>query len=210
MQCVFLAAGRGSRMKELTETMPKPMLPVAGKPLLQHKLEALPQEIDEVIMVVGYFGHVVQQHFGGEFEGKRILYVEQENPVGGTADALKKAEPLLKDRFLVMNGDNLYGTKDMAACAQYAWAVGVQEREHVATGRVVVDDEMYVTDIAENSAHGGEKGYANTALYSLDMRIFEYALAPKAPGANELGLPQTMLQALPRIKIKAVPEILRN
>ena len=98
-------------MKELTETMPKPMLPVAGKPLLQHKLEALPQEIDEVIMVVGYFGHVVQQHFGGEFEGKRILYVEQENPVGGTADALKKAELLLKDRFLVMNGDNLYGAK---------------------------------------------------------------------------------------------------
>ncbi len=204
MQAVILAAGRGTRMGTLTEAMPKPMLQVAGRSLLEHKFEVLPEAVDEVILVVGYMGHIVQQFFGGEFAGKRILYMLQENPTGGTAEALWLAKDILKDKFLVMNGDNLYGAEDIAACTAYDWAVLVQERGHVSSGRVVVKNGL-VRDIAENSGHKGEKGYANTGLYALDMRIFDYPPAPKAPGSEELGLPQTMIQAVNDIDIHAVP-----
>ncbi|KKQ79283.1 MAG: hypothetical protein UT03_C0063G0001, partial [Candidatus Moranbacteria bacterium GW2011_GWD2_38_7] len=64
MQIVILAAGRGTRMKDLTDNVPKPMLQINGKPILAYKLEALPEEIDEVIFVVGYFGNQIQQYFG--------------------------------------------------------------------------------------------------------------------------------------------------
>ncbi len=204
MQAVIFAAGRGTRMGHLTDECPKPMLEVAGKPLLEYKFESLPEEVDEVIIVVSYCGHVVQKYFGGEFNGKRVLYVEQESPTGGTAQALWAARDILKDSFFVMNGDNLYGKDDLLACLSYEWAAVVQEREHIATGRVIVENGI-VRDMVENSGHHGEKGYANTGLYKLDTRIFNYTPVPKAPGSDELGLPQTMMQAVNDIEIHAVP-----
>lgn len=203
MQAVLFAAGRGSRMGQLTDSVPKPMLEVGGKPLLQHKIEALPSVIDEVIIVVGYHGHVVQKYFGGEFGGRRILYVEQENPTGGTAEALWKAKEILHDEFLVMNGDNIYSREDMQALINTPdWSAAVQEMESIATARTVIEGG-FVKDIVENA--GGQPGFANIGLYKLDTRIFNYTPVPKAPGSTELGLPQTMLTAANDINIHAVP-----
>lgn len=206
MQAVILAAGRGSRMGELTETAPKPMLTVAGKTLIEHKLEALPEEVQEVILVVGYMGGVIQQYFGGFYKDKKIFYVEQENPAGGTAEAVWLCRELLHDRFLVMNGDNIYAADDIRACAGTPdWAVLIKEGESVRTGRVLVNDDGCVTGIAENSEHAGEVGNSNTGLYSLDMRVFDYPPIPKAEGSTELGLPQTIVQAVGKVAIHAVP-----
>ncbi len=189
-------------MGSLTDACPKPMLEVQGKPLLHYKFVALPDEIDEVIIVVSYFGHIVQQYFGGEYMGKRVLYVEQDSPTGGTANALMQAQTILKDSFLVMNGDNLYARADMEAAMRAPdWAVVVKEVEHIATGRVIVENGL-VTSIAENAA--GARGYANIALYKLDMRIFDYKPVPKAEGSTELGLPQTMMTAVGDIPIHAI------
>ncbi|MEK7093303.1 MAG: nucleotidyltransferase family protein [Patescibacteria group bacterium] len=204
MQAVILAAGRGTRMGALTDSTPKPMLQVAGKTLLEHKFDALPADVDEIIMVVGHMGGVIQSHFGGSYGNKRILYVEQENPQGGTAEALWLARDFLHDKFFVMNGDNIYGAEDMVECAKYEWAVLVQKRDEVRTGAVLVDEKRLVRGIAENSEHEGKEGYANTALYVLDMRVFNYPPIPKAAGSTELGLPQTMIQAAKDIPIQAV------
>jgi len=205
MQAVILAAGRGSRMGKLTDTLPKPLLPVAGKSLLEHKFDTLPEEIDEVILVVGYLGSVIHDRFGGIYKNKHLFYVEQENPTGGTADALWQAKEVLNDPFLVMNGDNLYAQEDIMTCAKAKdWAVLVQKRDSIRTGRVVVDHKGLVTDILENSAHKGEGGFASTGLYTLDTRIFKYPQVPKAPGSSELGLPQTMIQAAKQIPIHAI------
>jgi bifunctional UDP-N-acetylglucosamine pyrophosphorylase/glucosamine-1-phosphate N-acetyltransferase len=206
MQAVILAAGRGSRMGKLTEASPKPMLEVTGKTLIEHKLDALPKEVDEIILVVGYMGSVVQQYFGGFYKDKKIFYVEQENPAGGTAEAVWLCRELLHDRFLVMNGDNIYGSEDIRACADSPdWAVLVKENQRIRTGRVLVNDGGCVTGIAENSEHDGEIGNANTGLYALDTRLFEYQPIPKAPGSAELGLPQTMMQAVGQVDIHAIP-----
>ncbi len=206
MQAVILAAGRGTRMGELTESTPKVLLEVAGKTLLEHKLDALPYDVDEVVIVVSYLGGTIHDRFGGVYGDKRILYVEQNSSTGGTADALWQARSILRNKFLVMNGDNIYAKEDITKCVAYDdWTVLVYKKEKVMTGRVVVDKKGMVADILENSAHGGEAGYANTALYVLDTRIFDYPPAPKAAGSKELGLPQTMIQAVKTIPIHAVP-----
>lgn len=207
MQAVILAAGRGTRMKELTAGTPKSMLKVGPRTLLDYKFDALTDFADEIIIVVGYLGSVIHDHYGPDYFGKiRLLYVEQEDPVAGTADALWRAKDVLKDRFLVMNGDNLYAREDIAKIAQQKnWAVLVQKLDHIETGRVLVDGKNHVTGIEENSEHDKDGGWANTGLYLLDRRIFNYRPVPKAAGSKELGLPQTMMTAARDVTISAVP-----
>lgn len=191
-------------MGALTENMPKPMLQVAGKTLIEHKLDILPNDIDEVVIVVGYLGSVVHNHFGGVHKDKRILYVEQENPVGGTADALWQAKDILHDRFLVLNGDDLYGREDIIRCTTHPddWVFLVEEAEDTSTkGKVVLDEEGHVTDIQEGGTHEGGPGLLNTGACVLDTRIFEHAQVPKAPGSTETGLPQTALVAAREIPV---------
>ncbi len=191
-------------MRELGESTPKVMLEVAGKPLLQHKLDALPDVVDEVVIVVGYLGGVIQRYFGGEYNGRRILYAEQENPTGGTAEALWKAQGILDKKFIAMNGDDLYAAKDIESCMQYEWAMLVQERDPLCTGGKVITDAHHRIRSIEEGTHRG-KGFINAGLYVLDTRFFKLPMVPKAPGSAEYGLPQTMMQAARDIHITAVP-----
>lgn len=112
MQAVILAAGVGIRMRPLTETVPKPLLKVAGKPLIEYTLAALPNEIDEVIIVIGYLGEQIIKHFGESFDGKKIRYVKQKN-LEGTARALFEAREFITDRFLVLMSDDIYSKNDI-------------------------------------------------------------------------------------------------
>ncbi|HVM73289.1 MAG TPA: nucleotidyltransferase family protein [Candidatus Paceibacterota bacterium] len=207
MQAVILAAGRGTRMGALTEDTPKPLLRINGRPILEHILDALPDEIDEVIIVVGYLGSLIQKHFGGLYKkGTRILYVEQ-NVLNGTAGALWSAKDLLKDKFLVMNGDDICRADDMQACASSPdWALLVQDVEEVGSSSlVVVDERGCVTDILEKEVHKGGTGLANTAnFFLLDTRVFSYNPVYR-PGSNtEFGLPQTVVQAAKDIPIHPI------
>src|SRR6185436_6930605 len=124
-------------MKELTEATPKSMLKVKGKPLLEYKLDAFPKEVDEVIIVVNYLADVIKKHFGDEYEGRKIYYVEQESPTAGTADAVWCAKPHITGKFFAMNGDNIYAPEDMKKCLAYDWAVLVVKDIPVRTGAVI-------------------------------------------------------------------------
>lgn len=120
MQALILAGGKGTRLRPLTATVPKPMIPVGGKPILEHILEALPSIIDEVIIVIGAGrrGQQIRTHFQEEYNGLRIQYVQQRKP-RGTAHALSCAKEIItSERFLLLNGDDLYGKKDLAAVAR--------------------------------------------------------------------------------------------
>ena len=106
MQAFILAAGEGTRMRPLTANIPKPLLPVAGKPFLVHTLEALRANgIGEVTILTGWRGKRIREYFGhGERHGVHIDYAEQEER-RGTADAIGHAEPHMKGDFLAVNGD---------------------------------------------------------------------------------------------------------
>ncbi len=197
MQAVILAAGRGTRMGKLTERMPKPLLEVAGKTLLEYKLDALPDEIDEVFIVIGYLGHMIRERFGGAHEGKLIRYVEQKNPVGGTADALWQARPFLAGRFIVLPSDDIFEKKDVMRCLEQkdGWAVLVQEVPELhAAGKVEIGADSRIAAVYEGD-HGTEPGLASTSTFVLDTRLFECPLVPKSAESTEYGLPQTAIEA---------------
>jgi NDP-sugar pyrophosphorylase family protein len=196
MQAVILAAGRGTRMGKLTETLPKPMLPMNGKTLLEHKFDALPEEVHEIILIVGYLQETISAKFGDSYNGKKLIYIEQENIVGGTMDALMQAKDVLTEKFLVMMGDDLYSKEDIAAIIAHDWAVLVQRVPDTGGGgKVVYGSDGHVIDIIESGGHAGGEGGINTNMWVLDPRIFAYPSVPKAPGSSELGLPQTVLAA---------------
>lgn len=195
MQVVILASGRGTRMGALTNSLPKPMLRVAGKNLIERKLDVLPTGIDEVILVVGYLGNTIRDYFGSTYRGIPIRYVEQLD-LSGTGRAVWCAREHLNDRFLVLMGDDLYSTQDIELCvAQPDWVVLVERTEHMAAGGSVVIDGNNCAVGIEEGDHTGKPGVMNTNMFVLDPRVFEQPLVPKAAGSEEYGLPQTVLAA---------------
>jgi NDP-sugar pyrophosphorylase family protein len=192
MQAVILAAGRGTRMGDLTTEIPKPMLTVHGKTLLEHKFDMLPPEIHEIILVVGYHETVIRSHFGDSYKGRRIQYVVQEN-LNGTGGALLCAQPLLTERFIVMMGDDLYSADDVRACvAQDDWSILVEETDHMAAGGKMIEEDGKIVAIEEGD-HRGTPGLMNTNMIVLDPRLFDYPMVPKATGSDEYGLPQSVV-----------------
>lgn len=210
MQAVILAAGRGTRMTELTGEVPKPMLPVAGRPLLEYKIDALPDEIEEVILVIGYQGGVVQKHFGERYGNKRILYAEQKK-LDGTAGALWVASPLLHDRFLVMMGDDIYAKEDVLTCVAKTdnWLLLVQQLPEMhRAGSVQIGADGYIAGIIESDREDearGESGIASTNMYVLDTRVFSCPMVPKHAGSLEFGLPQTVVAAAKQLGVSLEP-----
>lgn len=203
MQAVILAAGRGTRMGELTLSVPKPMLVVDGKSLLEHKLDALPPEITEIIFIVNYFSDTIRKHFGDTYNGLSIRYVEQKE-LNGTGGALWAAKDILKDHFIVMNGDDLYTRTDIANCIKHEWAVLVLKvAELGSAANVVLNSAGTIQEIIEKEKHSGGPGLSNAGLYVLDTRIFTYPLV-KRPKSEEYGLPQTIVQAASDIPIYPV------
>ncbi len=114
MKAVILAAGEGNRMRPLTYTRPKVMLPIANKPILEHLLiEAGKAGIREFIFIVGYHDEQVRDYFGGGDKwGVSIDYCTQRKQLG-TADALTMVEGLVDGNFLMINGDIIVSQKDI-------------------------------------------------------------------------------------------------
>lgn len=210
MQAVILAAGRGTRMDELTIAMPKPMLPVAGKPLLEYKIDALPDQFDEVILIVRYLKEVIKHHFGEKYGGKKIRYVEQRE-LNGTAGALWAAKEMLENRFLVMMGDDIYMREDIEQCIanENVWSLLVQQLPEMhRAGSVQLNAEGRIAQIIESSAETPDRlgpGIASTNLYCIDTRLFSCPLLPKHEGSLEYGLPQTTVNAAHLLGINFEP-----
>jgi NDP-sugar pyrophosphorylase family protein len=111
MKAVIFAAGLGTRLRPLTDTLPKPMIEVGGKPILRHTLEALPSAVTEAIIVIGYKGEAIRAHLSDA--SLPVRFVEQAELLG-TYDALMSAHPHLDDApFLALNGDDLYAKADL-------------------------------------------------------------------------------------------------
>lgn len=184
MKAIILAAGEGSRMRPLTYTRPKIMLPIANKPIVEHLLsEAVAAGIREFIFVVGYRDEQVRSYFGsGERWGVSISYSTQRKQLG-TADALKMAENLVDGKFLMINGDVIVSRDDIRGLTQKTVnTISVIEVEDtVGLGVVEVNPEGEVVRIYEKMAAPPVKT-ANAGLYLFTPEIFDaVAQTPKSP-----------------------------
>jgi mannose-1-phosphate guanylyltransferase len=107
MKAVILSGGLGTRLRPLTLTRPKPLLPLLNKPMVDHIVDRLPPEVDEVIMAANYLIDQLRDHFQNRAESGRgpLVRVVDEPEPRGTGGAVKNAEKYLDDSFYVFNGD---------------------------------------------------------------------------------------------------------
>ncbi len=172
-QAVILAAGEGTRMHPLTYTRPKVMLPIANKPILEHLLmEMKLAGVCRFIFVVGYHEEIVREYFAdGKSWNVEVEYASQRN-LSGTADALRTAEGLIEEDFLMVNGDAIIGFQDITRLGQQAGnALSLIELEDVSGLGVVEVKENRITRIHEKSATPPSK-LANAGLYRFTPEIF--------------------------------------
>ncbi len=141
MQAVILVGGEGTRLRPLTSTVPKPVVPLVDRPFIAFMLEWLHRHgVDDVVMSCGFLATAVRNVLGdGSQYGLRLRFIEEPEPLG-TAGALKYAEDLLDERFLMLNGDVL---TDIDLTAQIA--------QHDATGAV---GTLALVPVADPSAYG--------------------------------------------------------
>lgn len=174
MQCIILAAGKGTRLRPLTEDTPKPLIQVGGKPLLKHIVEILPSAIDELIIVVGYLGGQIKEYCGEEFLGKKVRYVEQIEQKG-TGHALWLCKDLVKGRFLYMFADDIHGRKDIVRATSYTRSMLTLSTETPERfGIVVRSPDGTLSEFVEKPEHP-PSNLASTGVFVLDEHIFEFA-----------------------------------
>jgi bifunctional UDP-N-acetylglucosamine pyrophosphorylase/glucosamine-1-phosphate N-acetyltransferase len=178
MQTVILAAGEGTRMRPLTETVPKPMLPVADRPLCAHTADAAVEAgASELIFVVGYEADAVREYFDDEYRGVPVSFAVQREQ-RGTADAVRAARDRLDGPFAVLNGDNIYDPESVADLFEAAPSIAAIEVETPENYGVLSTDEAgeRVTGIVEKPddppstlANAGAYAFPEAAIEWLDV-----------------------------------------
>ncbi|OHA18419.1 MAG: hypothetical protein A2664_00545 [Candidatus Taylorbacteria bacterium RIFCSPHIGHO2_01_FULL_46_22b] len=206
MKAVILAAGEGKRLRPLTDKIPKPLVHLAGKPLLEHLFEALPPEVDEVILVLGYRGEQIQAHFGEKFGRFKLSYIFQEKR-DGTARALALCKDSLGgERFLSLYADDLNGAKDLEELLKHPLSVLVKEVEQPEKfGVVTLNKNGQVADIVEKPKVP-PSNLVVTGPAVLDGRIFSYE--PPQHENGEYYLAEAIGQLVKDHPVVAVPQSL--
>jgi mannose-1-phosphate guanylyltransferase/phosphomannomutase len=183
MKAVVMAGGEGSRLRPLTISRPKPMVPIVGRPVAEHILNLLKEHgITDVIMTVQYLASNIEDYFGdGAQFGMRIRYSREESPLG-TAGSVKNAESWLRDEpFLVISGDALtdYNLSKIIEFHREKQAMATLTLAHVANpleyGVIITDDEGHITQFLEKPSWAQVfSDTINTGIYMLDPKIFDY------------------------------------
>ena len=201
-----MCAGLGTRMRPLTDTMPKPLVPILGKGTLERILEILPEAITRVIIVEHYLGEQIKEKIGTASHGRPIVYVHQDplDGSGGTVRHTKEHVPDLSDRFLVINGDDLYAAEDLAKLVQVPF--GLLILEMIAPRDI---DVCRVEDgkvVGFSSVQKGEPGIINIGAYLFDHRWFN-TTPTLVPGKTvEYSLPHVIPELVAKgVEIIAIP-----
>lgn len=187
MQCVILAAGKGTRLRPLTEHTPKPLVTVGGKTLLDHIVEALPSAVKELIIVTGYLEAQIRDYCGTEFHGRKVTYVHQAEQ-NGPAKALWLCKDLLKGRFLLMFGDDIHGKNDLARASSYSRSMlAITSETPERFGVIVRNADGTLAKMVEKPAEP-PSNLVSTGPMVLDTDIFNFE--PAAPINGEFFLPE--------------------
>lgn len=201
MYSVILAAGLGTRMEELTEDCPKPMLKIKDRPKLAYSIEMLPDEVTDVVLVVGYLKEQIIEFFGDEFDGKKIHYVEQD-VLNGTAGSVHLVKNIVKDNFLVIMGDDLYDKKDLERLMKYDQSLLAYETDSASQfGLVEIDEDNNLFNVVERP-HDKKDGLVNTGAYMISQKYFDTPMVKISE--KEYGLPQTLVSMHPEVKTKVI------
>ncbi len=183
-QAVILAAGNGVRLWPLTVTRPKPFLPVLGRSILERKIDMLSDFVEEVVLIVGSNKKEIKNALGDRYNGLDIRYVVQEERLG-TGHALQCAERILKDRFLVLNGDDIYGQVGIEnALKTFPCILAKKVRDISQYGAVLVDKNLVKGLVEKPETEVSQ--WANIGVYHLPKKVLEQEIGVSKRGEYEI------------------------
>jgi len=186
--------------------MPVALAGQTGRPILEYTLTSLPSSVKEVIIVIGYLGEQIKNRFGNSFGKLYIRYAEAKE-LNGTGGAVWTAKPYLKNKFLVLNGDDIYSRTELESLIKNTpWSAGL--------AKAIPPGSKYLTFELDNKGrilgarYPNEKEMKNgilisTGAFLLDKDIFKYKLVPIGEG-KEYGLPQTILKGIKKHPTRGV------
>jgi mannose-1-phosphate guanylyltransferase/phosphomannomutase len=182
MKAVVMAGGEGTRLRPLTSNQPKPMVPIVGKPCMEHILELLGRHgFDDVIVTLAFMPQAIRSYFGdGESLGLSIGYSVEESPLG-TAGSVRLASGKLDDTVLVISGDALCDI-DLAQLVEFhkergsAVTIGLKAVENpLEFGIVVTDEDGRIERFLEKPSWGQVfSDTINTGIYVLEPEVLKH------------------------------------
>ena len=201
MKAIILAAGEGIRMRPLTLETPKSLLKVGGKTFLDHIFDALPSEVEEVIVVVKHLGEKIREYLGQEYKGRRVVYVE------GTGRGTAVDFLLCKDfftpgeRFLVFYGDEVPTREEVLACLKYplSWLCCYTDR--LISGMADIEGGGRLLGIIEKPKIL-KSNWVACGVMVFDTEAF--SLSPEPYGLGESYLSAMMNKLVGRRRIQTV------
>lgn len=205
MKAVIMAGGEGTRLRPLTSNIPKPMVPVVNKPIMQHIIELLKKHnITDVAATLFYMPQVIKDYFGdgSEFDVNIHYYVEK-SPLG-TAGSVKNAQDFLDDTFIVISGDALTDI-DLESAVKFhkrnnALATLILKKVTVPLeyGVVVTDQKGEITRFLEKPSWGEVfSDTVNTGIYILEPQVLDMFEKDKVFDFSKDLFPKILSQKLP-------------
>ena len=183
-QAVILAGGKGTRLGSITQNIPKPMLPIAGRPFLDYLLEMIERHgYEDIILLGGYLGHVLEAAYDGRRIGGAIVRVLLEKAPLGTAGALTLTHEKLDPRFLMMNGDaffdiNLRALEQASRQSGATATLALRSVDNAARyGRVIESQGKIVAFMEKDPSRPGP-GVINGGIYVLKREILDLVHEP--------------------------------
>lgn len=184
MRAIVLAGGLGTRLRHITDNVPKPMAPVKGRPFLGYVLDHLRRAgIAEVALAVSYKWEMIFDYFGNDYRGMRLLYSVEDSPLGTGGAILQAMEKLGTGRFLIVNGDT-YFPVDVAALLHWheshdtQLTIVVKHMEDTGRyGALSIDESSRVIAFIEKGRRGG--GIINGGIYVVEHGLFQDRRMPK-------------------------------
>lgn len=175
MKAVVLAAGLGKRMKPLTKKVPKALVELNGKPLLEHVLLSLKKAgVKETVIVVGFKGEMIREKFGKNFKGMKLKYAEQKIQMG-TGHAVLQAKGLVKGRFLVGSADVIVSPalwKRLWDKKGFNAVVALREEKRPESFGVAIVKGKRIVKIVEKPKKDIGSNLVNAGVYSFSQKIF--------------------------------------
>jgi bifunctional UDP-N-acetylglucosamine pyrophosphorylase/glucosamine-1-phosphate N-acetyltransferase len=186
MDAIILAAGKGTRLRPHTETTPKPLLPVQGRPILDWIIGALPP-VDRLVVVVNYLAGQIEEYLGKQTHVKNWITVRQEEP-RGTGDALMSCKgAATSDKVMVLNGDDLIGRADLAALAAVPAGILTHPvNEPESYGVVFRNPDGTLKQIVEKQKGLTPPQLANIGGYMFPKEVFDLTLPLSPRGEYEI------------------------
>ncbi|WP_297506719.1 bifunctional sugar-1-phosphate nucleotidylyltransferase/acetyltransferase [Thermococcus sp.] len=209
MKGVILAAGRGERLRPLTDDRPKVVLKVANRPIIEYVMENLYPFVDEFVIIVRYKKEWIINSLGDEFRGKPITYVEQ-LPGEGTAKAIESSAESVDEDFIAVNGDIYFeaeAIRELISAFRKENADASLVVKHFGDlshfGKVEVEGNV-VRSIVEKP--GSVPGYANLGIYAFKSEVFDFIGKTPLSERGEYEITDTInLMVEAGLKVVAVP-----